>query len=127
MKALSRAALVLAFSGFGCTTQTIPGPLVVSTRPVPELGANGTRAKRVVGESCSRVVLLIIPVGFATVESAYDDALAQDPGTDTLVNYEERTTSLFIFPFYYEVCTEVHGHAVSSKSAAPAPEPAPSP
>ena len=126
MKALSRAALVLALSGFGCTTQTIPGPLVVSTRPVPELGT-GESAKRVVGESCGRVVLLIIPIGFATVESAYDDALSQAPGTDTLVNYEERTTNLFAFPFYYEVCTEVHGLAVSSKSAAPAPEPAPTP
>jgi hypothetical protein len=125
MRALSRAALVLALSGLGCTTTTIPGPLVVSTRPLPELATPGPSAKRVTGESCARAVLLIIPVGIGTVESAYKDALEQAPGADTIVNYEERFTTLFIFPFYYEQCTEVHGYAVSSKSPAAASDPAP--
>jgi hypothetical protein len=116
MKALSYASVVLALSGMACTTQTIPGPLVVSTRAVPELGAGGAGGKRVVGRSCGRAVLLIIPVGIGTVESAYDDALSQAPGADTVVDFEQRTTNLFIFPFYYEICTELHGVAVSSKS-----------
>jgi hypothetical protein len=120
MRALPCAALVLALSGMGCTTKTISGPLVVSTHPLPELGTDGADAKRVAGESCNRVVLLLIPVGFGTVESAYADALSQVPGADTIVDYEERTNNLFIFPLYYEVCTEVHGYAVSSKSRGPA-------
>jgi hypothetical protein len=121
MKHLS-SALVLALSAFGCTTQTIPGPLVVSTRPVPELGPGSEPKQRVTGESCGRTVLLIIPVGIATVESAYEDALSQAPGADTLVDYEERVTNLFAFPFYYEVCTQVQGYAVSSKSRTPVAE-----
>lgn len=125
MKAFFWFAFLLAFAGTGCTTQTVPGPLVVSTRQLPELGTLGANAKRVNGESCSRVVLLVIPVGFATAESAYNDALSQAPGADTLVNYEERTTNLFLFPFYYQVCTEIHGYAVSSKSPAPAAPAAP--
>jgi hypothetical protein len=125
MKTVSYAAVVLALSALGCTTQTIPGPLVVSTRQVPELGTRGADAKPVVGESCGRVVLLVIPVGFATAESAYADALSQAPGSDTVVDIEQRTTNLFIFPFYYQICTEFHGYAVSSKSRTSAAEPAP--
>jgi hypothetical protein len=120
MKAFACASVVLALSGMACTTQTIPGPLVVSTRSVPELGTGGAGGKRVVGRSCSRAVLLIIPVGIGTVESAYDDALSQAPGSDTLLDFEQRTTNLFIFPFYYEVCTELHGYAASSKSGSAA-------
>jgi hypothetical protein len=125
MKALSLATLVFALCGAACTTQTIPGPLVVSTRPIPELGASGVKAKTVTGQSCGRVVLLIVPVGFATAENAYADALSQAPGADTLVNYEERVTNLFIFPFYYQICTEIHGNAVASKSPAPTKTAAP--
>jgi len=125
MRALFLSALALALAGTACTTQTVPGPLVVSTRQLPEIGARGPNAKRVNGESCGRVVLFIIPVGFATAESAYNDALSQAPGSDTLVNYEERTTNLFLFPFYYQVCTEIHGYAVASKSPAAAPRAAP--
>lgn len=116
MKAFACAGFVLALSALGCTTQTVPGPLVVSTRPLPELGTPGPSGKLVTGESCGRVVLLFIPVGFATAESAYNDALSQAPGADTIVNYEERVTNLFAFPFYYQVCTEIHGYAIASKS-----------
>lgn len=59
-------------------------------------------------------MLLIIPVGFATADAAYQDALDQAPGADTLVNFEGRADHLFIFPFYFEVCAQVHGWAVSS-------------
>lgn len=107
----------------GCTTKTIPGPLVVSTRPLPEMEGSAPRAKRVRGQSCERVVLLLIPVGFATVKSAYEDALAEAPGTDTLIDYQERVNGLFLFPFYHQLCTEVHGYAVSSKAAANQPPP----
>lgn len=127
MRARSFATLALALSGMGCTYETIPGPLVVSTRPVPELGTPGPQAKTVSGESCARAVLMFIPVGIATAESAYKDALSQAPGADTIVNYEERMTNLFIFPFYYEVCTQIHGYAVASKKPAPAAEPADKP
>lgn len=124
MKALASSAFALALSALACTTQTIPGPLVVSTRPVPELGTGAEPRQRVTGESCGRTVLLLIPVGIGTVESAYEDALSQAPGADTVVDYEERITNLFIFPFYYEVCTQIHGYAVASKSRAPAAAPA---
>jgi len=107
----------------GCTYQTIPGPLVVSTRPVPELATAEVKGKPVAGKSCGRAVLMLIPIGIATAESAYKDALSQAPGTDTIVNYEERSTNLFLFPFYYEMCTEIHGYAVASKTAAGATEP----
>jgi hypothetical protein len=127
MRALSAALLFCALSAVGCTFETIPGPLVVSTRPLPELATAGPEAKPVMGESCGRAVLMFIPVGIATAESAYKDALSQAPGADTIVNYEERVTNLFIFPFYYEVCTQIHGYAVASKSAARAAEPASKP
>jgi hypothetical protein len=123
MRALASAALVLGLCGMGCTYTTVPGPLVVSTRPVPELATAEVKGKPVTGKSCGRAVLMLIPIGIGTVESAYKDALSQAPGTDTIVNYEERSTNLFLFPFYYEVCTEVHGYAVASKSAAASSEP----
>ena len=111
MRALTVFGLgLLLASASGCVTQTIPGPLVVSTRPVPELGTHETpAAKRVRGESCGRVALMFIPIGVATAEAAYEDALSQAPGTDTIVNYEERMNLLFLFPLYYEMCTEIHG------------------
>jgi hypothetical protein len=127
MRALSAAAFVLGLSGMACTYQTIPGPLVVSTRPLPELATAAPQAKLVSGESCARAVLMFIPIGIATAESAYKDALSQAPGADTLLHYEERTTNLFLFPFYYEACTQIHGYAVASKSGAPAAEPASKP
>jgi len=79
-------------------------------------------AKEVTGQSCNRVVLLFIPVGFATAESAYAEALGQAPGTDMLLNHEARASVLFITPFYYQVCTQVHGFAVNSKTFVAAAE-----
>jgi hypothetical protein len=107
---------VIASALYGCTVKTVEAPVTVTTKILPELPAASRSGKVVVGSSCARAVLFIIPVGIATAESAYADALAQAPGTDTLVSYEARATNLFVFPFYYEVCTEVHGIAVSAKS-----------
>jgi hypothetical protein len=107
--------LTLALGATGCTYKTVDRPVTVTTKILPEL-AKPNLGKEVSGRSCNRVVLLIIPVGFATAESAYEDALAQSPGADALIGFEGRTTTLFIFPFYTQVCAVVHGFAVSSKT-----------
>ncbi len=107
----------------GCTVKTIEPPLTVTTKHLPELAGKADESKEVTGSSCARAVLLFIPVGFATAESAYADALAKAPGTDAIVDYEVRGTGFFVFPFYYEICTEVHGYAVSSKSLAAGTDP----
>lgn len=120
MKRLSLFALALAatFSSLGCSFKTVDGPVTVTTKQLPEASKPGVQegAKEVLGTSCTRVVLLIIPVGIATAESAYSDALAQAPGTDTLLDYQARVSGIFITPFYYQVCAEVHGFAISSKA-----------
>jgi hypothetical protein len=103
-----------AFGLCGCTQTTVDRPVTVTTKPLPELSK--ATGRPVTGSSCGRVVLLIIPVGFATAESAYAEALGQSPGADALLNYEERRTHVFALPFYYQVCTVVHGYAVSSKT-----------
>lgn len=116
-------ALLAGALGLGCTVKTVDAPVTVTTKLLPEASKLDipSGAKEVTGSSCSRVVLGLIPVGVATVEAAYADALAQAPGTDTLIRYEERTNAMFAFIFYYQVCTEVHGYAVSSKALAAAP------
>jgi hypothetical protein len=112
--------LMLAFMSIGCTYKTIDRPITITTKPLPEAVKTEVRggAKEVTGTSCNRVVLLFIPVGFATIESAYADALGKAPGADAILDYQERTTAMFVFPFYYEVCSEVHGYAVQSKNVA---------
>jgi hypothetical protein len=111
-------ALGIAAVGSGCTTRTIDGPVTVSTKLLPELSRPEVQkeAKEVTGTSCGRVLLSFIPIGVATAESAYADALAQAPGADTLIRYESRATTLVLWPFYVEGCSVVHGYAVSSKS-----------
>lgn len=110
--------LTIAAVTSGCTVKTIDAPVTVSTKLLPELSRPEVQqaAKEVTGTSCDRVVLFFIPIGVATAESAYADALAQAPGADTLIRYESRMTSLFLWPFYFETCAIVHGYAVSSKS-----------
>jgi hypothetical protein len=112
------AALGLGLASSACTVKTVDRPVTVTTKLLPEAAhADATGAgQEVSGSSCNRVVLLFIPVGFATAERAYADALAQAPGADALVRYEARQRALFVFPFYYEVCSEVHGYAANSKS-----------
>ncbi|MCA9590032.1 MAG: hypothetical protein KC657_32230 [Myxococcales bacterium] len=112
--------LAAAASSLGCTVKTVDAPVTVSTKLLPELSKPEvtSAAREVTGSSCSRVVLGFIPVGIATAEAAYADALAQAPGADTLISYEERANVLVAFIFYYQVCTEVHGYAVSSRALA---------
>ena len=112
------AALAAAATSAGCTVKTVDRPVTVTTKQLPEASKPEvvSAAREVKGESCSRVVLLFIPVGFATAESAYADALGQAPGADVLLNYEARMSMFFFAPFYYQICSEVHGFAVSSKS-----------
>jgi hypothetical protein len=112
---VKRAALLVMLTLAGCTVKTIEPPVTVTTKNLPEL-SHPQGAKEVRGSSCTRVAILIIPVGFGTAEAAYADALEQAPGTDALLNYESRSSVVFAFPFYYHVCSEVHGYAVSSKT-----------
>jgi hypothetical protein len=120
MKRCSLAILfaVATSSLAGCTTKTVDRPVTVTTKLLPELSKPEVvrAAKEVTGESCSRVILSLIPVGVATAESAYAEALAKAPGADALISYEARVTTVIVAPFYYQVCSEVHGYAVSSKS-----------
>ena len=125
---MKRASILVAFAAsasflVGCTTKTVDRPVTVTTKILPELTKPEvvSGAKEVTGESCSRVILSIIPIGVATAESAYADALAQAPGADALISYEARTTAVVVVPFYYQVCSEVHGWAVVSKNIAKAP------
>lgn len=106
----------IAASSLGCTVKTVDAPVTVTTKLLPELSRPDVvaAAKEVKGSSCSRVVLGLIPVGVATAEAAYADALEQAPGANTLISYESRTSAFFAFIFYYEVCAEVHGWAVPS-------------
>jgi hypothetical protein len=60
-------------------------------------------------------VLFFIPVGFGSPNRAYNDALAQAPGSDALLRYEARN-SIFLSPLYSHYCDEVHGYAVSAKT-----------
>jgi hypothetical protein len=120
MKRLSVIGLALAaiFSSLGCSIKTVDGPVTVTTKQLPEASKPSVQegAKEVFGSSCTRVVLLIIPVGIATAEGAYSDALAQAPGADTLLDYQARVSGVYVFPFYTQICTEVHGFAVASKA-----------
>ncbi len=97
----------------GCTVITIPGPLSITTKPLPELATAG--GKEVRGKSCGRVLLMLIPIGYSSAEAAYDEALEAAPGTDTILRYETRVTDAFFSPLYAQFCTEIHGYAVSSK------------
>ena len=120
---MKRATLLVLFAAAlsslaGCTTKTVDRPVTVTTKLLPELSKPDVvrAAKEVTGESCSRVILGLIPVGVATAEAAYADALAKAPGADALISYEARTSAVVIAFLYYQVCSELHGYAVSSKS-----------
>jgi hypothetical protein len=98
----------------GCTVVTIPGPLTVTTKPLPEL--SGIGGKEVRGKSCGRVLLGLIPLGYSSADAAWREALESAPGTDTLLRYETRITDVFVSPVYAQFCTEIHGYAVSSQT-----------
>jgi hypothetical protein len=112
MKRLIAFALLVCTSS--CTLETVRGPLVITTKPLPDASKarSGTKVK---GESCTRWVLIFIPVGFGSPNRAYNQALAEAPGSDTLLRYEARS-SMFFSPLYSHWCDEIHGYAVSSKT-----------
>jgi hypothetical protein len=108
-----RSLLFVLPLSLGCTVYTIPAPLSITTKPLPELAAVG--GKEVRGKSCGRVLLMFIPIGYSNVAAAWEEALEGAPGADTIVRYETRVTDVFFSPLYGQFCTEIHGYAVSSK------------
>lgn len=91
-------------------------PVTVTTKVLPQAQVPAG-AKLVRGTSCSRITLAIIPLGFGTADSAFRDALAQAPGTDTLLAWHTKTDILGILaPFIYaQSCVTVEGYAVDSR------------
>jgi len=109
------AASFLALALAGCTIPVFTKPVTVSTSPIPGKTEHGD-AKLVTGTSCSRLTLLIIPLGFGTSDAAFEDALAKAPGTDTLVDWRMKQDVLAILAtiIYFQSCVTVEGYAVSS-------------
>lgn len=117
MKALALGLVACTALLGGCSFPVVDQPVVITTKPLLELTdpALLKDAKEVTGRSCNRSVLLIIPVGVATANAAYDDALAQAPGADAIVRFESRTSLVMAVPFYLESCAVVHGYAINTK------------
>ena len=109
------AASLLALGLAGCTVPVFTKPVTVSTRPIPGKTEHGD-AKLVSGTSCSRLTLLVIPLGFGTSDAAFEDALAKAPGTDTLVDWHMKQDVLAILAtiIYFQHCVNVEGYAVDS-------------
>jgi len=108
-------ASFLAVALAGCTIPVFTKPVTVSTSSIPGKTEHGD-AKLVTGTSCSRLTLLIIPLGFGTSDAAFEDALAQAPGTDTLVDWRMKQDALAILAtiIYFQSCVTVEGYAVAS-------------
>jgi hypothetical protein len=108
-------ASFLAVALAGCTIPVFTKPVTVSTSPIPGKTEHGG-AKLVTGTSCSRLTLLIIPLGFGTSDAAFEDALAQAPGADTLVDWRMKQDVLAILAtiIYFQSCVTVEGYAVDS-------------
>jgi hypothetical protein len=111
--ALGAIFLVLFLSG--CSIPVFTKPVTVSTNPIPGKTEHGD-AKLVTGTSCSRTTLIFIPLGFGSSDSAFEDALAQAPGTDTLVDWrlKEETLAIVLTILYAQSCVTVEGYAVNS-------------
>jgi hypothetical protein len=99
----------------GCSIPVFTKPVTVSTSAIPGKTEHGD-AKLVSGRSCSRLTLIIIPLGFGTSDAAFEDALAQAPGTDTLVDWRMKEDNLGILAtiIYFQSCVTVEGYAVNS-------------
>ncbi len=110
--------VLAAMLSVGCSEATIKPPLTITTKAQPNLVAPAN-APRVVGSSCGRVILFVIPISVATAEHAFANALEKAPGADTLLEYETRSHATFIPPFFYEMCFDVHGIAVTAAQLAP--------
>jgi hypothetical protein len=112
---LAFAAVLLGLGLEGCSFPVFTKPVTVSTNPIPGKTEHGD-GKLVSGTSCSRTTLIVIPLGFGTSDSAFEDALAQAPGTDTLVDWRMKQDVLAILAtiIYFQSCVTVEGYAVSS-------------
>ena len=119
-------SMLLALAASGCSIPVFTKPVTVSTKPIPGMTDHGD-AKLVKGKSCSRLTLIIIPLGFGTSDSAFDDALAQSPGADTLVDWHmtEDVLSIIGSVIYFQSCVTVEGYPVNaSKLVSEAADPA---
>jgi hypothetical protein len=107
----SAASLVI-----GCSVPVFTEPVTISTRHFESFSEQVESAPVVSGRSCSRLVLLFIPLGFATANGAFNDALANSEGADTLVDWHMKQDVLAIVGslIYFENCIVVEGKAVNS-------------
>lgn len=105
------AALVI-----GCSVPVFTEPVTISTRHFASFSEQVESAPVVSGRSCSRLVLLFIPLGFATANGAFNDALSNSQGADTLVDWHMKQDVLAIVGslIYFENCIVVEGKAVDS-------------
>jgi hypothetical protein len=108
-------SVLLGLASSGCTIPVFTKPVTVSTKAIPGMTDHGD-AKLVKGKSCSRMTLLIIPLGFGTSDSAFEDALSQAPGTDTLVDWHMTQDVLSIIGtvIYFQSCVTVEGYPVNA-------------
>ena len=99
----------------GCSIPVFTKPVTVSTKAIPGHTEHGD-AKLVKGESCSRLTLLIIPLGFGTSNSAFEDALSKSPGADTLVDWHMKEDAVAIVGslLYFQSCVTVEGYPVNA-------------
>jgi hypothetical protein len=128
------AGALALVSTTGCSLPVFQDPVTVSTKSLT-MPAAEPGAPAVTGKSCSRVVLLILPVSFGTSNGAFKEAL-ENAKTDTLVNWRLRQTVAGFIPLYYQVCLVVEGQpasaaalgpGVTAPAAAPASAAAPAP
>ena len=110
MKALVPTLLVLL--GLGCSTRV--GDLSVAT-PGASPRAFPVVEEKVIGEDCVTSVLFV-PIGNTTPtgDAAIDDALAQAPGADALVDASFAWHQL-VTVLYNKSCLRVEGTAVRTK------------
>ena len=101
----------------GCSFPVFTEPVTITTKHFASFGEQAEKAPLVSGRSCSRVTLLFIPLGFGTATAAFDDALSNAQGADTLVDWHMKQDTLAIVGtlLYFENCITVEGKAIDSQ------------
>lgn len=101
----------------GCAIPVFTEPVTITTKHFASFGEQTEKAPLVSGRSCSRVTLLVIPLGFGTATAAFDDALSNAQGADTLVDWHMKQDTLAIIGtlIYFENCITVEGKAIDSQ------------
>jgi len=116
--AVARSSLLVACAalGAGCSVPVFTEPVTITTRHLPSFSEQVDAAPVVSGRSCSRMTLLVIPLGYATSNAAFNDALSQASGADTLVDWHMKQDVLAIVGslIYFQNCIVVEGKAVNS-------------